>query len=109
MPDSLSYIYENYIGDPDVYKYAYENCKPYRMYINTLPEETMQKIRKAHSAMSLNKGVNKFRKGLFHMGTFGLSFAAEKAFCKSKKQKVKELVDSKEFYNLFEQLYNGAR
>ena len=108
MLEKIEKIYKNYICDPDVYKYAYENCRPFRMYINTLPEATMQQVRKTHAAVSLNNGVNKFRKGLFHMGTFGLSFAAEKAFCKSKKQKVKELVDSKEFYNLFEQLYNGA-
>ncbi|MBR6503295.1 MAG: hypothetical protein IKT42_07655 [Clostridia bacterium] len=108
MSYGIEKIFENYICDPEVYNYAYENCKPYRMYINTLPEETMKKIRKVHSAASLSNGAHNVRKGLFHMGTFGLSFVAEKAFCKSKKQKVKELVDSKEFYDLFEQLYNGA-
>lgn len=101
----IGFIYENYICDPDVYKYAYENCKEYRRYINSLPESTMQKIKKVHAANTVSKGVHNFRKGVLHACTGGVTLLAEKALFKSKKQKVKELVNSEEFASIFTKLY----
>ena len=101
----VRYAYENYICEPDVYKYAYENSKEFRRYINSLPEERMEKIKRAHAALSVSNGVHNLRKGMIHASTFGLSFLAEKALFKSKKQKIIEIVESEEFATLFNNLY----
>lgn len=96
------------ICDPDVYDYAYENCETFRIYINSLPEATMAKIRKNHSLNKMSDTARGVKKGLLHLGTFGMSYAAEKLLFKSKKQKVAELVDTEEFSNIFKALYSSA-
>lgn len=98
----------NYIYDKDVYKYAYENCKEYRQYINALSEDAMGNIRKGQAAMSVSNGVDKYRKGALHVATFGITALAEKAFFKSKKQRVIDLVESEDFRELFLELYESG-
>ena len=105
MSKELDLIYQNWICDPDIYKYAYENCKEFRLFINNLPESTMKKIKKVHAMQTAANVAHGYRKGVLHLCTGGISLIAEKAFFKSKKQRVAEIVDSEEFAKTFRNLY----
>ncbi len=105
MDKNLDEIWEM-ICDPDIYSYAYENCETFRIFINSLPEATMAKIKRNHSINKASNVAKGIRKGQLHLATFGLSFAAEKLFMKGKKQKISELVDSEWFANIFQTLYS---
>ena len=105
MGENLDEIWE-IICDPNIYSYAYENCEAFRIFINSLPEATMFKIKKNQSINKASNVVRGIRKGQLHLATFGLSFAAEKLFMKGKNKKIAELVDSEGFANIFKTLYS---
>ena len=107
MSKELKKLFEAYVCNPDVYEYAYLHCDEYKKYIDSLPEETMASIRRAHKAYKISNGSDKIRKGLFHLATFGLSYGIEKVATinsKSKDEKIVELVENENFVTFFKTL-----
>lgn len=103
----LEKIFEAYVCDSDVYEYAYANCAEYRNFIDNMNDDVKKKIRIAHTGWKVSNGAEKFREGLFHAGTFGLSFGIKKLMNikkKSKKEMIIELVESDDFVNFFRAL-----
>jgi len=104
----LEKIIELYVINPDVYKYAYENCDEYKIFIDNLDEDMKRRIEFARKANGFSNKAGKFRNGLIHASTFGLSYGVSKLFSinkKSKEQMIKETVESHEFKELFRTLY----
>ena len=78
-------LMEVYVCNPNVYEYAYSNCQEYKTFIDNLSEDALSKIKRAHAAWKISNGTDKFREGLFHTATFGLSFGAKKLLNRNKK------------------------
>ena len=102
-------LLELYIGNPDVFYYAYVNCPEYKKFFDSLSVDIQNKFRRAHAALRVSNGAYKFQEGIFHVATFGLSYGAKKLFNrnkKSKKELIVEMVESEEFIGFFKALNN---
>ena len=79
-------IFKTQICDYDIYNCAYENCDMFRMYINSLPEDSYKSIKKAIKA---NKSVDDFNA----VRSLGLSRIGNKG----RKRKIEEMTSSRNF------------
>lgn len=105
----LEKLLELYVGNPDVYDYAYANCLEYKKFFDGLSVDTQNQFKRAHTAFRIANGGAKFQEGLFHTATFGLSFGIKKLITRNKKSKkdlIIDLVNSEEFINIFKELNN---
>ena len=97
-------IIEIYIINPDVYDYAYEHCEEYKKFSDNLPDKVKKNFKMARNGARMYNGANKLRAGLFHAGTFGLSYGVSKLLKigqKSKADIIKEEVESENFKSIF--------
>ena len=95
----LHYIYENYCSVPDLHKAAYELNPEYKIFWDSHSEKVRNKFKSTQKLNSARVGIFKFKEGLFHLGTMGISFGVKKLFNAgklSRKQQVKAAATSQD-------------